>query len=63
MIQTEPSPILDIPSQTFEKFLEQLKLDGVSPDVIQNLREAALANTTLTEVAIRAAIFGDGQNS
>lgn len=62
MSQDKPSAALDIPSQTFEKFMEKLKDDGVSSDVIQNLRKTILEKGNLSESAIRAALFGEDQN-
>ncbi|MHB8726434.1 MAG: hypothetical protein ACYC9Z_13870 [Casimicrobiaceae bacterium] len=59
MNPADPKATTDIPGQTFAKFLEQLKVEGISVDVIDRLRSTIIENGTLTEGAIRAALFGD----
>ncbi len=59
MTQPTSKSATDIFGQTIEKFLEQLKTDGISTDVIDRLRSTIVQNGTLAETTIRAALFGD----
>jgi hypothetical protein len=49
--------VTDIPSQIFEKFLEELKVSGVSNEIIERLSTTLLAERNVTETAIKLAIF------
>ena len=49
--------VTDVPSQIFEKFLEELKLSGVSDEIIERLRTPFLKKRNITETAIKLAIF------
>jgi hypothetical protein len=56
------NPPSEIPKQIFGTFLDELKKDGASEDLLHRLRKVLLEETNLTENAIRAAIFSDSQN-
>ena len=49
--------ITDVPSQIFEKFLEELKIAKVPDEIIGRLRATLLTERSITETAIKAAIF------
>jgi len=49
-------PLLDVPSQICERFLEDLKSEGMEEELIKKLRKTILSDGLLTETAIRAAI-------
>lgn len=57
MEQNDQNIAADIPSKTFQKFLEQLKVDGISADVIESLRLVYAGGQSLNEAALRVALF------
>lgn len=59
MAETEGKrPMTDIPTQVFEKFLEELHAAEISEGVCGRLKRAFESNS-LTEAALRAAILSE----
>lgn len=49
--------VSDIPRQVIGKFLDSLMEKGVSADVVARLRKTLVEDSTLTETAVKRAIF------
>lgn len=49
--------IPDVPTQVFEKFLEDLRDTGVSVDLVARLRKTLLEDKKFTEHALKEAVL------
>lgn len=50
---------LDVPSQVFEKFLQNLSAAGMSADLVARFRKTLLEDKLFTERALTMAIVGE----
>lgn len=53
----ENQPIVDVPTQIFEKFMGDLKEAGIDEEVITSLRTTIVEKRNLTETAMNQAMF------
>lgn len=59
MAKRAQKAIPEVPRAVFEKFLNELGKDAALGDVVARLRPALLAEETLSEAAIKAALLPD----
>jgi hypothetical protein len=64
MDDKEPMPPnnLSVPDQIFQKFFEDLKIVGVSPDVIAQLQIAISEKENPSDLTIKAALFAQNNS-
>jgi hypothetical protein len=54
----QPARIIpDVPRKVFEEFLERLRVEDHSQELIERLRAAILESPSLSETALKTALF------
>lgn len=53
------SQLSELSTEVFEKFLAELEQAGIPEEVRARLRDALLVRPRLSDVALRAAVFGE----
>ena len=53
---------VEVPKHIFRQFLDELKTNGLPEDLIQRLDKVLLSGNSITETAVKGAIFNDAQN-
>lgn len=61
--ETENNPTTGVPKQAFEQFLSALKEKNVSKDVVDRLQKTLVEQGDVSEPAVKAALFGDGDTT
>jgi hypothetical protein len=49
--------VVDVPSRVFQEFVQALEAEGVSKDVVARLRQTLLVENSLSDKALREALF------
>lgn len=59
-LEKKNSSLTDIPKQAFEQFLKELsKKEGVSSNMIENLKKTIIEKDNISEDAIKNALFSE----
>ncbi|MGE0356491.1 MAG: hypothetical protein AB7P08_06190 [Burkholderiales bacterium] len=56
-MSTQESTSADIPGQTYDKFIAQLKADEMPAEVVDQLKKLLSSDAPITDASLRAALF------